>query len=160
MLGPYAFNRSASDLQSASRTALMQENAAFLRALGKGGRCHGWLGATIRGRPHPADPRRCASRHASLYLRRCQNLAVEPQLASGFPPRFPEIHVCCLVGAVKNPSASESEVTANLRSKLFPPFETELRQRQFVKIPVLLPNPAPIPAGLLAADDPLLDQSD
>ena len=91
------------------------------------------------------------------FFRR-QQMADETDLLRLLAPLFPARHVRLVLRAVEDAATAKAEIQADFAAQLFPALQAAHRQRQFVEVAVLLPYPAPVAPGLLAADRAFLEQ--
>lgn len=75
-------------------------------------------------------------------------------------PARPSSKLGLVVAQVKQPAAAKAGVLAAFARKSFPERKALRRNRQFPCVAVLLPAPAPVPAGLLGADKTFFDKGD
>jgi hypothetical protein len=75
-------------------------------------------------------------------------------------PAFPTRKFLRILRHPEDAGAAETDIGADLLPHIAPHLEADARQWNLVAVAPLLAAPAPIAAGLLGADMPLLDQRD
>src|SRR5471030_635341 len=105
-----------------------------------------------------ADPVAGAARRHCLCLSGRQDMAVHLVLARLQCPRLPLGEIGGSVRYVDEAGAAKPCLCAELAIEVAPDLEALHGKRQFAQVAMLLAAPAPVPAGLLAADHSLLDQ--
>ena len=130
------------------------------RAFGDGRAGKGGLGAAVGRRVHAADPVAGAARCHCFGLGPAQHMAVHLVLARPQGPFLPLGEVGGPRGDVHQAGPAKSRLDPQLAPEVAPEFQALHGKWQFAQVAVLLAAPAPVAAGLFAADTALVDQGD
>ena len=157
-LGDDARDLAAFDVEAARRTILVKRSPELACGLGDGGSGQRRLGAAVGRRMDAADPLAGAAGRELLGLGAAQHPAVHLILACLEGPRLPLGEVVRAIRDIGEAGAAEAGLGAQFAGQLAPDLQALHGERQFAQVAMLLAAPAPVPAGLLAADHTLLEQ--
>src|SRR5687767_9817146 len=102
-----------------------------------------------------------AALHDARGLRRVEHASTDAERPSVLAaPLLPSGDLLRIVGCVEQAALTETKVTPDIALHLFPVAKRQRGERQLAHVAVLLAAPAPVAAGLLAADVTLFEKGD